>query len=77
MSKRGLTLAEAADLVGISQSTFCAWVRKGLVPGPWPGTRKYDRKALEQALDKLSDIAVTNSHSAYDDWKAKQNADAA
>ena len=69
MQKRGLTIAEAAAYAGLSESGFREWVRKGLVPGPWPGTRRYDRHALDAALDRIS--GVTNTKSAYDEWKVK------
>ncbi|MGH1352783.1 MAG: hypothetical protein ACRBBN_18550 [Methyloligellaceae bacterium] len=72
--KRGLTIREAADHCGISISCFRAWIRDGLVPGPWPGTKRYDKKALNDALDKLSGIEQSNPTTAYDSWKAKQNA---
>ncbi len=71
--KRGLTIQEAADHCGISVSCFRSWIRDGLVPGPWPGTKRYDKKALDDALDKLSKLEQTLPASAYDAWKEKHN----
>ena len=68
--KRGLTLGEAAKHTGVSQSAFRDWVRKGIVPGPWHGTRRYDLRALDAALDRISGLAGPASKaSAYDHWK--------
>lgn len=72
--KRGLTIQEAADHCGISISCFRSWIRDGLVPGPWPGTKRYDKKALDNALDKLSGIEHSKLQTAYEVWKAKQDA---
>ena len=48
---RILTRREAADYCRLSVSGFDGWVRKGLLPGPINGTRRWDRKALDGALD--------------------------
>ena len=71
--RRGLTLAEAAQHAGVSQSAFRDWVRKGKVPGSWPGTRRYDRWALDMALDRMSGLKTAPS-SAYQDWKVRRAA---
>ncbi|MDB5824135.1 MAG: hypothetical protein JWR21_2839, partial [Herminiimonas sp.] len=41
-------------------SAFSRWVSEGIVPKPLPGTRRWDRKALDIALDKLSGIPVSS-----------------
>lgn len=69
--KRGLTVEEAAEYCGITISGFRAWVNDGLVPGPWPGTKRYDQKALDNALDKLSQLDQNRPTNAYDAWKEK------
>jgi excisionase family DNA binding protein len=71
--KRGLTLAEAANYAGVSRSAFRDWVLKGRVPGPWPGTHRYDRRALDTALDRISGLQAATL-SPYDDWKVKRAA---
>ena len=44
---RCLTLQQAADYCALTRSGFSAWQRQGLVPGPIPGTSRWDRKALD------------------------------
>jgi excisionase family DNA binding protein len=72
VEKRGLTISEAAEYAGISESAFRDWIQKGIVPGPWPGTHRYDRRAIDAALDKISNIRTATS--PYDDWKVKRAA---
>ena len=50
---RLLAREEAAAYCDLSPSGFDTWVRAGRLPGPIPGTRRYDRKALDAALDRL------------------------
>ncbi len=78
MTPRGLTLQQAAEIAGLTPSGYRAWVAKGIVPGPWPGTRRIDAIALPEALDRLSGRKSLQSENltAYDAWKS-QNADAA
>ncbi len=71
---RGLTLAEAAAYCGVTPATFLAWRRAGLVPMPWPGTRIYDRKALDAALDRASGIVPRSRPTPYDEWKESRDA---
>ncbi len=72
--KRGLSIKEAADYCGIKVSCFRLWVREGLIPGPWPGTKRYDKKALDHALDKLSGIHQNAPKDPYEEWKAQTDA---
>lgn len=53
---RGLTLDQAAAYCGLDPEGFRGWQRRGLVPGPMPGTHRYDRRALDRALDRLSGL---------------------
>ncbi len=68
--KRGLTINDAADYCGVTVVCFRMWVRDGLVPGPWPGTKRYDKQALDKALDSLS--GINQNVSPYDEWRARQ-----
>jgi hypothetical protein len=43
--------------------------RKGIMPGPIPGTRLWDRKALDAAMDRLS--GLTQRTSEADAWFAE------
>jgi hypothetical protein len=60
-------------------SAFNDWIRRGIMPGPIPGTHKWDRKAIDAALDRLSGLQPTIEPqlSPYDEWKASENADTA
>jgi hypothetical protein len=49
-----LSRADAASYCGVCVSTFDDWVKRGILPGPIPGTRKWYRKAIGAALDKAS-----------------------
>ncbi|GLI24561.1 hypothetical protein GGQ86_004258 [Xanthobacter flavus] len=53
---RCLTLQQAANYCALTRSGFSAWQRQGIVPGPIPGTKRWDRKALDAALDKASGL---------------------
>ena len=77
MMQRGMSKQEAAAYAGCKTlSSFADWVRRGIMPGPIPGTRKWDRKAIDTALDRLSGLQITIERqiSPYDTWKASQNA---
>lgn len=79
---RGLTREEAAAYCGCgSVSTFDGWMRKGIVPGPIPGTKRWDRKAIDLALDRASSLpsaplAPANNEAeaaeAFDQWLTEQ-----
>lgn len=66
---RGMTKAEAAEHCGLSPSGFDTWRRLGRIPGPIPGTHRWDRKALDEALDRLSGIAPSIQDRPYERWK--------
>ena len=68
---RGLTVVQAAAYAGCKTvAAFRAWVRKGIMPGPLPGTHRYDRKAIDVALDRLSGLSATLTEvSEYEAWK--------
>lgn len=53
--------AEAAAHCGVTPATFSKWIAAGTVPGPLPGTRRWDRKALDLALDKASGIVASST----------------
>jgi hypothetical protein len=53
---RLMTGAEAAAYLGLTPASFSKWAADGRAPKPLPGTRRWDRKAIDVALDKLSGI---------------------
>ena len=58
MIPRCLNRRQAAEYCGCcSLRAFDEWVRRGIVPGPIAGTRRWDRKAIDAALDKRSNLA--------------------
>jgi predicted DNA-binding transcriptional regulator AlpA len=65
-----LTRYEAARMCGISVYTFDVWVRKGILPGPIRGTRRWSRVSIEQALARdLVPTGVEVHGSAFEQWK--------
>ncbi len=79
VASRGLTRVEAAAYVGLSPSAFYAKQKEGLYPrASLPGGR-YDRKLLDQAMDRLSgldpkpDATVT----ALDQWRKSRGSGSA
>jgi len=66
-----LTKKEAASLCALSLSGFSRWVAQGIVPGPLPGTRRWDREAITAALNCLSGLASKSEQpSPLDEWRA-------
>lgn len=65
---RLLTKQEAAKRCALTPSGYDQWKRKGLVPGPVPGTRRYDAKALDLALDKAMGL-TSDEPSKFAEWK--------
>lgn len=56
IAPRLLTKEQAAHYCGLSPSGLDAWVRAGIVPGPIAGTKRYDLRAIDAALDRHSGI---------------------
>lgn len=71
--KRGLTKQEAAEYCGCStQGAFDQWRSKGIVPGPIPGTARWDRKALDAALDRASGLMTKSEElTPYQRWRVE------
>lgn len=71
---RLLTREQAATYCGVGVTTFTTWVRRGIVPGPVSGTHRWDRKAIDGALDALGCIDDEFEPNALDQWKATRPA---
>ncbi len=70
MEPRLMTVHEAAEYCRLTPSGFTAWVKDGRMPGPIAGTKRYDKLAIDRALNKLSGIDNSDEDgSAYDAWK--------
>lgn len=67
---RCLSREEAAAYCGLGPEGFAAWVRAGRMPGPIPGTHRWDRRAIDVALDKLSGLEKHEPQSELDQWFA-------
>jgi hypothetical protein len=65
-----LTRCEAAKMCRISVQTFDAWVRKGILPGPIPGTRRWSRSAIERRLaGGVVASSAIDQLSPFEQWK--------
>jgi hypothetical protein len=75
---RGMSKETAAAYAGCkTPSAFNDWIRRGIMPGPIPGTHRWDKKAIDLALDRLSGLEATIApRSPFDEWMATQNANA-
>ncbi len=63
-----LTRCEAAKMCTISVQTFDSWVRKGVLPGPIPGTRRWSRYTIERCLAGNAPSA-NDQPSPFEQWK--------
>jgi hypothetical protein len=73
MTARLASEKEAAEAIGLDLATFRAWVESAKLPKPLPDCGKYDLKAIDAALDRVSGLGGASN--ALDAWKAKgQNA---
>jgi hypothetical protein len=68
---RLMTGAQAAEYCELVPATFSAWVAAGRLPPPLPGTRRWDRRGIDAALDKLSGLApsIARSDDPFETWK--------
>jgi hypothetical protein len=65
-----LTRCEAAKMCRISVHTFDSWVRKGILPGPIIGTRRWSRSAIEQGLaGQVVALSANDQVSPFEQWK--------
>jgi hypothetical protein len=63
---------EAADAAGLDLATFRAWVASGKLPKPIPDCNKWDVKAIDAAIDRISGLGGPSN--ALDAWRAKGHA---
>lgn len=62
-------------LGGISSSTLARWIDDGKIPGPLSGTTRWDRAAVDRALDRAS--GLTQPQSGSGEWRGAFNDDRA
>lgn len=63
------TEKEVASEIGLDLATFRAWVSAGRLPGPISDCGKFDMKAIDMAIDKISGIG--SPANALDSWRQK------
>lgn len=75
-TKRLMTGAQAAEYCELAPATFSNWVAAGRLPPPLPGTRRWDRRALDAAIDKLSGLApsIVPSDDPFEIWEREHAA---
>ncbi|KQT88897.1 hypothetical protein ASG59_13565 [Methylobacterium sp. Leaf466] len=67
---RGLTRDQAAEYCGCeSLAAFDDWVRRGIVPRAMAGTTRWDRKAIDRALDRRSGL-LESADASFEEWAA-------
>lgn len=69
---RGLKQEQAAQIAGVCVATFAKYVKEGRYPGPTLPGKRWDRKALEAAMDKYSKLE--ESSTPYREWKNARRA---
>jgi hypothetical protein len=64
------TRGQAAAYLSLSVAAFDDWIRRGIIPGPIAGTRRWDRLAIDAAIDRASaPSTTTEKESDYAAWK--------
>lgn len=78
LEPRCIPITEAAAYCGLTPSGFRHWVAIGRLPGALPGTRRWDRRAIDVALDRLSGLPVSGTpepeENDFDRWKRAYDA---
>jgi predicted DNA-binding transcriptional regulator AlpA len=67
-SPRLIGRREAAEYLGIAESTFSVWVATLKMPQPIAGTRRWDKKAIDARLDELSSLSANDNEDPYEKW---------
>jgi hypothetical protein len=68
---RLMTGATAAAYCDLTPGTFANWVAAGRLPQPLPGTRRWDRRAIDSTLDKLSGLtpSIVPDDDPFEAWE--------
>jgi predicted DNA-binding transcriptional regulator AlpA len=67
---------DAAAYCGIAESTFSLWVAKYKMPPAVPGTRRWDKRAIDARLDEISGLGASDKHSGETDlqkWRRERD----
>ena len=57
------------DYLSVGSTTLHRLIKEGKIPGPLPGLKRWDRAAVDAALDRISGIA---KHATHDDFTARK-----
>lgn len=71
---RLLTRNQAAAYCSVGATTLTNWIEHGIIPGPVPGTHRWDRKAIDVVLDILSPLDDKLEGNALDRWRGTRRA---
>ena len=74
---RCIPIAEAAAYCGLTPSGFRSWVARGRLPPALPGTHRWDRRAIDAALDRISGltkVSDTELENDLDRWLREHGA---
>ena len=75
-SPRLIGRKEAAAYCNIGESTFSLWVSTNKMPPSVPGTRKWDKRAIDAKLDEISGLASGDDAQETDLQKWRRERDA-
>ncbi len=67
-SPRLIGRKEAAAYCGISPTCFSMWVASHKMPPAIPGTRKWDKRAIDAKLDEISGLTPAEPEDTYAKW---------
>ncbi len=59
---------EAAAYCGVTPTCFSMWVASHKMPPAIPGTRKWDKKAIDARLDEISGLVSSEPEDPYEKW---------
>jgi hypothetical protein len=65
-SPRLIGRKEAAAYCGISPTCFSMWVASHKMPPAIPGTRKWDKRAIDAKLDEISGLCASDNEDPYE-----------
>lgn len=67
---------EAAAYCGITPTCFSMWVASHKMPSAIPGTRKWDKRAIDAKLDEISGLTTKTETGETDlqKWRRKRDA---
>jgi hypothetical protein len=76
MMARLVSEKEAAEYIGVDLSLVRAWVASGRLPKPLPECNKFDLKAIDAYLDRVSGLSAAESRTnPLDAWRDRRRED--